>query len=347
MLEPLDHLAILNQLKVNEFVFIGTISFEERATAWAKSLVSNAAIPRKCYLFDYDTNAEPVEADKGLREGCRDFFFRFLCPPGSFPQIVETLHPFAINRLCQATEEILADSASSIILIDITCMTRVHLFATVSAIKRMAPRPIQIYFCYSTPGNYGPRSANRFGWRDVLFLPIGKRRLFHREGLGRGIIFAGYDGERLSVALTEIEPASGCMVYSNSIRRPDFLTRAREANRVVESRLNNLRMPRTSTPRSDSDKWTKEVIDTFNFGQQIEAVKPQVTQAMKEDSPVIVFPYGPKPVTLSLALAIQDWCVDEAWAVYPIPERFSVSYSIGVGDCYIFRQVRPPSLNST
>jgi hypothetical protein len=339
MLVSVSRQELLSHIRHHGFSFIGVVSFEERSTAWAKYLNENQALPTQSYLFDYATTAEPEEVDISRRSECRDSFAKNLSTSDFTLEFIETPNAFAMNRIQADIRRVFDESAGKPLLVDISCMTRVHLLAMVTAVRKLHSRPSEVYFCYSIPETYGPKTSNRFGWKDVLFLPIGVRRLFHREGLGRGIILAGYDGERLSIALTEIEPASGCLVYSRSPRRPDFVKRAREANKVVERRLSNLRMPRTSTVPSESDKWTTEVVDSYDFGKLLEAVKPQVSQAKKEESPVILFPFGPKPVTLALALAFHDWGVDEAWAVYPIPEKFSVSYSSGVDDILVFRNV--------
>jgi hypothetical protein len=340
MLASVSRQDLLSHIRQQEFFFVGVVSFEERSTAWAKYLHENQALPSQSYLFDYATIAEPVDIDMNQRSKCRDIFMKSLSNCDSIPSIIETPNAFAMNRMQEDVERVFSESAGKPLLVDISCMTRVHLLSMVTATRKLHFRPSDIYFCYSIPESYGPKSSNRFGWKDVLFLPIGVRRLFHREGLGRGIILAGYDGERLSIALTEIEPASGCLIYSKSLSRPDFVKRAREANKVVERRLSNLRMPRTSTIPSECDKWTTEVVDSYDFGKLLEAVKPQVSQAKKEESPVILFPFGPKPVTLALALALHDWEVGEAWAVYPIPEKFSVAYSSGVDDIRVFRHAK-------
>jgi hypothetical protein len=159
--------------------------------------------------------------------------------------------------------------------------------------------------------------------------------MFKREGQSRGIILAGHDAERLSVALGELEPASGTLVYCGNPKRPDFLRRAREVNAKIERRLLQLRMPRSSGPPAAVDGWTASSIDVGDFQALSTALRIQVNEAKREESPVILFPFGPKPDSLAVALLLREWGVGDAWAVYPVP-RASVPHTEGVAELQAF-----------
>lgn len=337
MLVSISHDQLFKNISGKPYWLVAVVSFEERATAWASFLNSHEALPEKAFVFDYDTIAEPKDADTELRNQCRSVFTRTLNRQHKTAHFLKGVNAFAANSLTEQISSLINESAGLPVLIDISCMTRVHLLALAAGLRTRQTPEAELYFCYAAPVAYGFQRANRIGWRDVLFIPAGKRRMFKREGFSRGIILAGYDGERLSVALQELEPASGTMIYAKNSARPDFLLKAHEANEIVERRLRELRMPRANNPVEVSDDWKFEIVDVEDFEGLSSVLRKQVQMALRDGGPVIVFPFGPKPMSLSIALSLRDWDVGEAWAVYPVPDRFSVTYTQGVAELYVYR----------
>ena len=96
-------------------------------------------------------------------------------------------------------------------------------------------------------------------------------------------------------------------------------------------------MPRANNPVEVSDDWKFEIVDVEDFEGLSSVLRKQVQIALRDGGPVIVFPFGPKPMSLSIALSLRDWDVGEAWAVYPVPDRFSVTYTQGVAELYVYR----------
>jgi len=336
MLMSVSPTSVLSSIGGGSFCFLGFVSFEERATAWAEFIAKNEARPDIFFLVDYDTTALPANRDFKLRERCRAIFSETFAPAQA--RVFDHTNAFAVNPLTDLTAQILEECEGLPLLVDISCMTRVHLFALVAALYGRKG-PTDIRFCYTVPVSYGFRREDRLGWRDVLFIPIGNRWVFKREGQSRGIILAGHDAERLSVALGELEPASGSVVYCGNPKRPDFLRRAREVNEHVERRLRHLRMPRSSGPPGSADGWNIECIDVGDFRTLSNVLWTQVKEARHEECPVILFPFGPKPDSLAVALLLREWNVEDAWAVYPVPESFSTTYSTSAAELQVFRPV--------
>jgi hypothetical protein len=303
-------------------------------------MASREVQPDKVFLVDYETTALPADRDRLLRKRCRAAFSKAFAP--SRTQVFDRVNAFAVNSLEECTVRMLEQCAGLALVVDISCMTRVHLLAVVAALCTRF-ESVDVRFCYSVPASYGFRPEDRSGWRDVLFVPAGSRWMFKREGQSRGIILAGHDAERLSVALGELEPASGILVYCGNPKRPDFLRRAREVNQKIERRLLQLRMPRSSGPPGSADGWTATSIDVGEFEALSTALQTQVSEARRDKSPVILFPFGPKPDSLAVALLLRQWNVEDAWVVYPVPKSFSTTYSEGVGELQAFCPVASPA----
>jgi|GEM_PF-1404558 len=337
MLVAISRDRLLENISGKPYCLVAVVSFEQRGPAWASFLSSNEALPEKAFIFDYETIAEPEDEDAELRARCRSTFTRTLDRRHKTTHFLSGINAFAANSLAEQIGQLIKECNGLPVLIDISCMTRVHLLAIVAGLRARPTPEAELYFCYTAPEAYGFQRADRVAWRDVLFIPAGKRRMFKREGFSRGIILAGHDGERLSVALQELEPASGTMIYSRNNDRPDFLRKAREANGIVERRLLGLRMPRANKPEEVSDDWKCAFVDVRDFEALSSILRKQVQMALRDDGPIVIFPFGPKPMSLSIALSLRDWDVSEAWAVYPVPERFSVTYSQGVAELYVYR----------
>lgn len=340
MLTSVPPESVLASVRGCSFCFLSVVSFEERASAWAEFMASHDVQPDKVFLVDYETTALPADRDRLLRKRCRSAFSKAFAP--SRTRLLDGVNAFAVNALEEYTVRMLEECGGLPFVVDISCMTRVHLLAVVAALCTRI-ESVDVKFCYSVPASYGFRPEDRSSWADVLFVRAGSRWMFKREGQSRGVILAGHDAERLSVALGELEPASGILVYCGNPKRPDFLRRAREVNQKIERRLLQLRMPRSSGPPGLADGWASTSIQVGEFQALATALRTQVNEAKREGSPVILFPFGPKPDSLAVALLLREWDVGDAWAVYPVPNSFSTAYSEGVAELQAFCSVGSPA----
>ncbi|MCI0557635.1 MAG: hypothetical protein MN733_04010 [Nitrososphaera sp.] len=112
-------------------------------------------------------------------------------------------------------------------MIDISCMTRVHLIVIAQLLARRQLDPENTVFAYVSPQSYNVE-AGSVGWRDTILVRISGEPSMRREGHARGLVLAGHDGERLGLALSQLEPSSGLVVFATNARRPDFALRAHE-----------------------------------------------------------------------------------------------------------------------
>lgn len=322
------------QLAATPFDLISVISFERRATSWVEHLATLGLTPQNSMVFDYDTVADPIEVDKKLREQCREQFSRYLTDwPTS---LIANANAFAINSLRGEMLRRLSLSAASTVLFDITCMTRVHLFAAMSAALTTRDSGKRIIFLYASAAGYGHAKQDLQGWRDVLFVAASEASGVEADSRRFGVISAGSDGERLSVALQELEPQSGVMIYTDNEDRPDFSARTFDANEIVRSRLIRLRGPLSASNGKIDNRWRFENIRPTDLTRLYTCVDQQIGYARSAQGVLTIYPFGPKPVTLCIAHAALRSRDVPAWVVYPIPERFSVTYSSGVGRLYAY-----------
>ena len=325
---PLVQSSVAAAIRDKPYSYVAATSFEDRDTAWAAFLRDLPTKPRKVILFEYDTAVEPRDEDLRCRAANLGAFEQYF--GRSCIHRVSKVNPFAFSALVRAMQPIISSITTQQILIDITCMTRVHALAAVSVMQLVDARNYTCLYCYTAPASYGFEIGSHASWKDVLFIPIGKPRLFKREGHAQGLILAGHDGERLSVALQELEPATGTIVYTRRQRRPDLLRKARDANRTVASRLLALRVPDDSPAVRGEQAWRESVLAMEDTRKLERIVTAMVAQARRDRGPVVVYPFGPKLTMVEVALMIAEAPDVDAWVVYPVPASFDVNYSRGV-----------------
>jgi hypothetical protein len=71
------------------------------------------------------------------------------------------------------------------------------------------------------------------------------------------------------------------------------------------------------------------VVDLTDFRELSKLIGEQVVEAYPDEGPLILFPFGPKTLALSAGLLLASDKRVGAWAVYPIPDRYSIEYSQG------------------
>ena len=160
-----------------------------------------------------------------------------------------------------------------------------------------------------------------------------------REGHAIGIVLPGHDAERLAIALEELEPFSGIVVFANTPQRPDFLARSRETNKYVIDRLKTLSLNlnlRESLPTTHNPRWSFETSDIFKSQTISRCVDDAIEMAYEFRAPLVLFPFGPKIHTLIVSIHIAHAKYVDSYAVYPVPTRFQVGYTEGIGETKCF-----------
>lgn len=342
MLRPLKPSVADALFRSRAFAYVGVISFERRATACLRDLGKRGTLPSYSVIFDYDTIADPPAEDRELRASSKHQFESLLHGRPHF--LTGPTNAFALNVLTSLMDQELASQATSLVFIDITCMTRIHLFASVAIALKLEALGKTVIYGYSSAHSYGISKQELFGWRDVLFVAASNAPRDGGDVLSHGIISAGHDGERLSVALQELEPSSGLFIYPQNEKRPDFTAKAMLANEAVQRRLSVLRSPQRPGSPAGTDRWHFEQIEVDDFQTLSERVQSQLDLASASKGMLAIYPFGPKPMTLCIADRVRRSSVP-AWAVYPVPDRFAVSYSSGTGTLSLFSSATSPAPN--
>jgi len=237
----------------------------------------------------------------------------------------------------------IARAEEDIILIDITCITRGHLISLAGALIE-ATRPEQeIYFSYTAAESYSVEKEVSGGWRDVLLLPVGNPRSLRREGHARGVVLTGHDAERLSLALNELEPAAGCIIFANTPERPDLMRHAQQVNDSITRYLLRLRMPRAEIEEHDEDtnRWKDAYINLDDYNGLERLVQREIMYASDDQGPLILFPFGPKNLALSASIILASTTQVNVWAVYPVPFMYDIDYSQRSARVHWMRMLKP------
>ncbi len=325
-LELIDKSFLIERCLNDELFFAASVSFEERSVFGGQWLVEQNIPISFVEIFDYNTKALPVEIAKKLRSEHAEQLQSI-----SIHNNTKNIHPSASTELRNVSKELCGYAERSFVLIDITCFTRVHLISLASVLCETKPDLLKnIFFCYTEPESYGIDNKNRAGWKDTIIVPVGKPSSFRHEGHVRGIVLMGQDVERLSIALGELEPATGCLIFSHTPFRPDFLRHKLEINKSIRDRLLSLRLPRwPMDTRSTDDCWIDTIIEITDFKSLFAATNAQILAAERDEGPVALYPFGPKTLSFAASLILASQQQINAWAIYPIPDKYEVTYSRG------------------
>lgn len=304
-------------------LWIGALSFEERCVASFARLIEGGRTPATVLLFEYPTNVRPVAQDHERRRRNR-VRLDALC--GAFPNLklefVE-IDPYSYRAAQRAVAESLGQLGATQVVLDVSCLTKIHAIAL--ADPEIFATSVDWQLAYTSPETYGHLETSGgvgTGWRDVLVLPIGDSAELANETHARGVVLAGHEGDRLVIALTETEPAAGIIIMAAADRRPDLRRESERRNDKVTQLL---------IGRGDG-RWRNEVISLRDPSALRRAIELEVTAATREDAPILLYPFGPKPFVTLAAMQMAAVPGLQAWFVYPIPISYDVDYSYGIGE---------------
>ena len=332
ILQITDSEVMKKKLLSCDFSFITTISFEKRNRAIINELTEMNVSPKRALVFDYNTIAEPPDQDNDSREKNRQEIFGMLNKKSCLVEHKSNFNAFAIMKSQKEIERFLLPSET--LLIDITCMTRVNIFAIASLISKIKELEIELYIIYTSPRTYGFEHGKQLGWKDVIFIPIGRTLDFKREGHARGIILVGHDRERLSLAMQEVEPSEGgILIYTATKSRPDFMVAAREANQIISDRMLKLKSQNDPTIYA----WLEKKVFIDETEKIINYIEHELDKATDLDGPLILYPFGPKILSLQAAITLAIQNKVTSWAVYPIASRFDADSTNEIGNIHYFK----------
>ncbi len=328
LLHATDLTSLAASVDLNESLFVTAVSFEQRCTAAAQALSQQTKHVGYSLVLDYPTSAQPPGQDRQLRARHAAMLEESM---SRAPIERAEVHPYAPHPFLVRLEELIAARNPPVVVIDVSCMTRPHVMALGTLLAKSPDRRRYI-FSYTVPLNYQVPSTKRsLGWDDVIILPIGEAPLLRREGHARGILLPGHEPDRVSVALSTLEPAAGLILVGGTEGRPDFRATSEAGHEHIFRHLERLRMP-ADPPRSTVDGWRRVALDIYAFDEIAIEVRSEIVSADRDRAPLIVYPFGPKSLVLAVSLQLAAEYPGRAWAVYPVPTVYDVNYTFGSGE---------------
>jgi len=306
-------------------LLVTAVSFEQRCVATARHLFGAGDLT--LLLVKYDTDVRPHSEDRALRKRHEDALVRLA---DGRPPLILDAPPYGMRAFIRELSRIIAETGIGSVVIDVTCLTKAHAVA-VAAWAVRATADLDILFAYTSPDAYvteWKESEHTRSWRDVLILPIGRAPRLRRDGYARGLLLAGYEGDRTSVALSVLEPAAGAILIADSPGRPDLRRLCERSHAALFDRLQRIRMPLDEADAL-TEGWVRTVAQVDDFAAIAAVVGDEVAAAARRSAPIMLYPFGPKSNVLAVALQLARDYSTASWCVYPIPMNYPVDYTRG------------------
>lgn len=296
-------------------VWLGASSFEERAATSLLRLSARARI-RRAVLLNYTADAWQIQESSRRRAKIVSRILDAL--PADCFHDEPTVGPHGYYDFQAMAERYVAESDGSFLIFDISCMTKLHVIALAELLARNSNKDYGI--AYSLPDNYGGfGSGRKIGWRRVIIAPLSESGRISNEDRSRGLFLPGHEPERFIAALAAFEPPGGTVIIAETTNRPDF--------RAVSERL-HLKVFRSLL---DQHKWERALVNQADWTRVHGLVGREISLASQWDAPIVLFPYGPKPLVFASALTLAREYPAGAWFAYPVPAFYDVNYSEGEG----------------
>lgn len=283
-------------------------SFEGRATAAIEHIHRLGGEPAAALLIDYPDTMETIAIEQARLHPK---------PPRVSDYMIHSkmmrkqVNPHSFKDFCDAISEVTQDKYYRHVIIDITCITKIHAIAAASWLSQRSNLTSRVIIAYTRAENYGSSGGGirSRGWKDIILAPFSSNAILKNERYGRGIVVLGHEADRLIVALGEIEPTSGVFIVPYTMHRPDLRERCDQLNmRIIKRMLDGA-----------VGTWKKITINVCDVSTLIDVVKEQVDAAISNNAPVVLFPFGPKLQIFVAAYKISRMAPKTAWFVYPVP----------------------------
>lgn len=300
-------------------VWIGAVSFEARCVGSVRQLIDNGYRIDRAVAFDYPTSLLPRSDGELNREFNRRDLHGLL---GSALEL-RVMHPYRyaefVGELLRIWNEVFSETESVTLVVDITCLTKIHTIALAYWFYSTQGRVI---LAYSQPELYGNPSRNTWGhgkWTSTLLVRLS---LDSTEPYSSttAIAILGHEGDRLRLALNEAEASEGLVVR---IIPQDPASRLLQVSNVQNAWL-----------FVEIENGIRQNFSVLSVGsRELDALGKSVAVvarvAKERNSRVVLCPFGPKPVTFSVAYLCLTMYPENTWLSYPIPLSYDPEYSSG------------------
>ena len=301
--------------------WLGSVSFEERCIGSLIEFHRAGITVENTFVFEYKRAAVRTPEEIAARQANKESLELLAAGVSRRPVTHVPIEAYSFQEFADCLTEIVADSDLEAVVIDVSCLTKIHTLALASAIATW-PRSVNLMIAYSVPENYGVSTTKRrsLGWKDILVAPLAETAHLLNESQGRGIIVPGHEADRLIIGLAEMEPAGGLVLMADTPRRPDLRFLCERANQRVLKQL-TVKHP---------EKWRREIVPLLNTSAVPRLVDKEIHAAAAANAPILLFPFGPKIILFLVATRLASSYPGGSWFVYPVPFGYSVDYSTGI-----------------
>jgi hypothetical protein len=308
----------------SQVCWIGAVSFESRCVGSLSSLVKGGFRIAKAIAFDYPTKLSPKNSGEQRRAANRSRFEKLLGSSVEFQPINPYRYAEFIGEMYRVTEQIDRDFSSNTtldIIIDITCLTKVHALALAYWFTNRRDNR-SIVFAYSQPQYYGNPSKNIWGkgrWHGttLMRLDLDSTDAFHSTN---AIILLGHEGDRLRLALNEIEP-SNALIIKTLPRDPTS-----ELFKVTDVQNSWLFLEMKEGVRRF---FRKEGVPSRDLSRLLTLVGDYCQRSLKQNARIVLCPFGPKPFVFASGYQCLMKYKRNSWLSYPRPLSYDQDYSEG------------------
>ena len=84
--------------------------------------------------------------------------------------------------------------------------------------------------------------------------------------------------------------------------------------------------------------WSKSRVTVTELDKVERLVERVIAAAEKKEAPVILFPFGPKPVIYEIGYLLARGYPEASWFVYPVPVEYDVNYTFDIDDVLWFEE---------
>lgn len=298
--------------------WVGSISAEDRCSASILALKESNLHITNGYIIDYGVELKHGAATSRSLYDQWEIFLH--AGRDIFRKEIQTepISPYAFQDFQTFLRGVLFKSNIDFVLFDITCMTKIHLLALAVTLTKL-PRKLMWGVIYTKPENYVALEHNP-GWKDIIIAPLGDTGFLLNEAFSRGIAIPGHEGDRLIVALSEMEAAGGIILIADTKGRPDLRYITKNKNRRTIRWLTNAR----------TGDWVSCVVREDAYSDIVRYISKEVEIAKKYQAPIVLFPFGPKSLIFTVARYLSIEYPERTWFVYPIPLAHTAEFSEGV-----------------
>lgn len=307
-------------------VFVMVNSYEARTSHAMQQFLAQINAPTEFILVDYRGGATSQTTAEERRNKNFELFLKKIKDAGHTRPAVQAIDPYSFSALNQFVQTLVRDHRESDIIIDLTCMTKVHAMALGASIAALSPDDRRRFvMSYVIPDAYGILPKGEVaGWQRVIIAPLVQGAVLENERDSRAILLPGFEADRLVAALAEVEPSHGLAIIQGFESRPELGMMANDQTASV------LRL----APASQWEQMTCSILDPVTL---LAEIGKETELAKRKHAPMFLYAFGPKPTAVLGAFELARKYPRGAWFVYPVPNGYAHIESVGVDRCLWYR----------